>query len=295
MTDLAEVVGQEAARRALEVAAAGGHSLLLIGPAGAGKTLLVRCLPGLLPPDTPRPVRVPGLGLAPKGVAREFALAAGGTSILDDLPLRRPATLRALAEALDAAPAQLVATMRPCPCGHAGDHRADCTCTAGVIRRWRARVDVPLAGRFDLVVAVPAVRWESYRAAPASPRRVSPVESRPCGRFRPAAAVSTRRWGRARCRGSAPSTGRAGRCSTPPSSGWVCPPRRSTECCGWRAPSPTWRGRSGSVPPTSPRRSNAGPRGCGGDRPGAGLAMVRVPPVGPRPLAALPESVGAGP
>jgi magnesium chelatase family protein len=49
LADLAEVHGQPDAVRALEVAAAGGHHLLLLGPAGSGTTLLARCLPGLLP------------------------------------------------------------------------------------------------------------------------------------------------------------------------------------------------------------------------------------------------------
>lgn len=49
VTDMGEIKGQEQVKRALEVAAAGGHNMLMVGPPGAGKTLMARALPGILP------------------------------------------------------------------------------------------------------------------------------------------------------------------------------------------------------------------------------------------------------
>ena len=54
LPDMADLRGQETARRVLEIAAAGAHSLLMVGPPGAGKSMLAARLPGLLPPLTPR-------------------------------------------------------------------------------------------------------------------------------------------------------------------------------------------------------------------------------------------------
>ena len=51
--DLRLVKGQETAKRALEIAAAGGHNLVMVGPPGSGKSLMASCLPGILPPLTP--------------------------------------------------------------------------------------------------------------------------------------------------------------------------------------------------------------------------------------------------
>jgi magnesium chelatase family protein len=91
--DLADVVGQAAGRRAVEVAAAGGHHLFLTGPPGAGKTMLAERLPGLLPPLDER------AALEVTAIHSIAGTLAPGAPLLTRPPLEAPhhsATLAAL-------------------------------------------------------------------------------------------------------------------------------------------------------------------------------------------------------
>jgi magnesium chelatase family protein len=133
LPDLADIKGQESAKRALEVAAAGGHNLLMIGPPGSGKSMLAQRLPSILPPlsaaellevsmihsvagqlsggklSDRRPFRAPhhsatmaaliGGGLRAK--PGEASLAHNGILFLDELPEFHPQALDALRQPLE--------------------------------------------------------------------------------------------------------------------------------------------------------------------------------------------------
>jgi len=135
---------------------------------------------------TRRPFRAPHHTVSTSGLAGggsnprpgEVSLAHHGVLFLDELPEFGRTTLEALRQPLEdghvtisrvaatlSYPARvtLLCSMNPCPCGHAGDRRKACRCTAGQIERYQARISGPLLDRMDIFVDVPRLTRQELR------------------------------------------------------------------------------------------------------------------------------------
>jgi len=210
--DFKDVLGQETAKRAMEIAAAGSHNILLIGPPGSGKSMISKRLPSILPDMTweeslevtqiysvmgmlssksplviQRPFRSPHHTVSNAGLAGggtnpkpgEISLADKGVLFLDELPEFKKDTLDLMRQPLEdgvvtisrvsgsvSYPAEfmLVCAMNPCKCGWYGDSSGRCTCSAQAVQNYRSRISGPLLDRIDMIVEVPAVKFEELRS-----------------------------------------------------------------------------------------------------------------------------------
>lgn len=187
--DMSEVRGQEIAKRALEIAAAGAHNLLMIGPPGAGKSMLASCLPNILPPMSPeemlevnlvasvagnlmkgsfsntRPFRDPHhsssmaamVGGGRRALPGEISLSHQGVLFLDELPEYPRGVLESLRQPLE----------------------------TGTVSIARAEAHITYPARFQLIAAMNPCRCgyldDVSRACSKAPRCASDYQSKLSG------------------------------------------------------------------------------------------------------------------
>src|SRR5918912_2622654 len=144
--------------------------------AGEGDGTLVRRMPFRAPHHTISTSGLAGGGSNPR--PGEVSLAHHGVLFLDEFPEFNRGTLEVLRQPMEDGqvtisrvsatltyPARfmLVCSMKPCPCGYAGDRRRACRCSAGQIERYQSRISGPLLDRIDLFVEVPRLTREELR------------------------------------------------------------------------------------------------------------------------------------
>ena len=169
--DFSDVKGQDQAKRALEIAAAGGHNCLLIGTPGSGKSLVTK-RPFRSPHHTVSAQALTGGGANPK--PGEISLAHNGVMFMDEFPefdrrakesLRQPledgvvTVARAAGTFTYPSSIMLVAAMNPCPCGYFGHPTRQCTCSPAAKKRYQDKVSGPLLDRIDIHVEVAPVEY----------------------------------------------------------------------------------------------------------------------------------------
>ena len=194
--DFAFIKGQLQAKRAIEIAAAGGHNLIMVGPPGAGKTLLAKTSISILPEMShaetletskvysllgklspkaglmqTRPFRNPHHSLSAIALVGggsipqpgEISMAHNGVLFLDELPeFSRAAIEISRSRQTVEFPSRfmLFASMNPCPCGYFNHPQKACTCSPSSVGKYLHKISGPLLDRIDLQIEVVPVSYE---------------------------------------------------------------------------------------------------------------------------------------